>query len=559
MNSGKRFTAALRYERAAGRLILAAAMSTIIPSMAGAQANQPTEPQQDRLAALKSEAAQAIDANAKLGQVMVDSLFSFAEVGFQEIETSRYLTELLEEKGFTVQRNVGGMPTGWTATWGSGEPVIAFGSDIDGVPKASQMPGVAYHSPQVEGGPGHGEGHNSGQAVNVLAALALKDLMERENIPGTLMLWPGVAEELLAGKAYFVRDGVFDDVDAVVFNHVADNMSVNYGQPNGTGLVSVEYTFHGESAHSGSKPWEGRSAADAVELMNIGWDVRREHLRPEQRSHQVITNGGDQPNVVPSEASVWYFIREMDQENIQKNYDILDRIAEGAALMTDTKVTKKVVGTAYPRHFNKPMAEAANENIMQVELPHWSEDDHALAIAVQKQVGSKPEGLTTELAEFGPPPKEPKSGGSDDIGDVSWVVPTITIRFPANMPGLPGHHWSNSVTMATPIAHKGVVAGAKVVAMTGLDLLVDPDLLPEAQAYFRDVQTAEHQYTPFITAEDKPAIEKNVELMAKYRPLQEKFYYDPEKYDTYLEQLGITYPTLERPAGEKPEGESTGG
>lgn len=532
------------------RLALLTAVVVAAPHIVAAQDSDAPAPDANRIEELKNEAIQAIEENGKLGQVMVDSIFSFAEVGFQEYETSRYLTEILEENGFTIERDVAGLPTGWTATWGSGEPVIAIGSDIDGVPKASQMPGVAYHYPQVEGGPGHGEGHNSGQVVNVLAAFAIKDIMEREGISGTLMLWPGVAEELLGGKAFFVRDGVFDGVDAVLFNHVADNLSVNWGQPDGTGLVSVEYTFRGESAHSGSRPWEGRSAADAVELMNMGWNVRREHLRPEQRSHSVITNGGDQPNVVPSEAAVWYFVREMDQEHIQENYDILNRIAEAAAMMTDTTVSREVIGTAYPRHFNKPMAEAAYENILQVGLPEWSEDDQNLAKAVQREVGSEPQGLITELAELGTPPEEPKSGGSDDIGDVSWVVPTITIRFPANMPGLPGHHWANAVTMATPIAHKGVVAGAKVVAMTALDLLLDPDLLTEAKTYFEEVQTAEHQYTPFITADDQPAIHKNEELMARFRPLQEEFYYDPEKYDTYLEQLGITYPTLERPAGE---------
>ena len=210
---------------------------------------------ESEIAALKDEAVQAVQDNSKLAQVMNDSIFSFAELGFQEVETSRYLTELLEENGFTIERGVAGIPTAWTATWGSGEPVIALGSDIDGIPKASQKPGVAYHDPLVEGGPGHGEGHNSGQAVNVVATLAVKDIMERENIPGTLMLWPGVAEELLATKAYFVREGVFDDVDAVIFTHVGDNLETSYGQANGTGLVSVEYTFEGESAHSAVRPW----------------------------------------------------------------------------------------------------------------------------------------------------------------------------------------------------------------------------------------------------------------------------------------------------------------
>lgn len=535
-------------KRRRGVLTLAAGILAAAPCMAAAEAEEePTPSGASEISALKDEAAQAIEENNKLAQVMVDSIFSFAELGFQETETSAYLTGILEENGFTVNREVAGIPTAWTATWswGSGEPVIALGSDIDGIPKASQTPGVAYHKPLIEGAPGHGEGHNSGQAVNVLAALALQELMEKEDISGTLMLWPGVAEELLGTKAYFVREGMFEDVDAVIFTHVGDNLETSWGQANGTGLVSVEYTFEGESAHSAGRPWEGRSALDAVDLMNIGWNVRREHLRPDQRSHFVITDGGDQPNVVPSTASVWYFVREMDQPHIQANFETLNKIAEAAAMMTDTTVSRQLIGTAYPRHFNKPMAEAAYENIQKVGLPEWSKDDQALAKAIQTRVGSEAEGLATEPKELGVPSETPKSGGSDDIGDVSWVLPTINIRYPSNVSGLPGHHWANAITMATPIAHKGVVAGGKTVAMTVLDLLLDPELLEQSWAYFENEQTSEHEYTSFLSAEDQPAIHKNEEIMAEFRPLQSEFYYDPSQYDTYLEQLGVTYPTLE--------------
>ena len=198
-------------------------------------------------------------------------------------------------------------PPAGSARWGSGGPVIAIGSDTDALPNVSQKPGVAYHEPMVEGGPGHGEGHNSGQAVNIAAALALKETMQREGIPGTLLLWPGIAEELLAGKAFQVRDGLFEGVDAVIFTHVGFNMETGWGEVRGAGgLISAEYTFHGASAHAAAAPWRGRSALDAVELMNAGWNMRREHLRPEQRSHYIITYGGEQPNVVPALAKVWY-------------------------------------------------------------------------------------------------------------------------------------------------------------------------------------------------------------------------------------------------------------
>ena len=193
---------------------------------AGAQGVAP-----ERIAALKQAAAEGVQSRAKLAQVMNDQIFSFAELAFQEFETSKLITETLEKNGFTVERGVAGLPTGWVAKWGSGSPVIAMGSDIDSIPKASQKPGVVYHAPIVEGAPGHGEGHNSGQAVNVVAALAVKEIMERERLPGTLMLWPGVAEELLGGKAYMVRDGVFKGVDAVLFTHVGSQLQVGWARP----------------------------------------------------------------------------------------------------------------------------------------------------------------------------------------------------------------------------------------------------------------------------------------------------------------------------------------
>ena len=210
------------------------------------------------LAAYKAEAARGVDDMAKLAQEMVDTVFSFGELGFQEIETSKYLTGVLEKHGFKVQRGVAGIPTAWVATWGSGKPVIAMGSDIDGIPQASQKPGVAFRDPIIEGAPGHGEGHNTGMPLNVVAALVVKRIMERDRLPGTLMLWPGVAEEQLASKAWYIRDGVFKDVDVTLFAHVGDNLRVAWGDVSpGTGLVSVEYTFEGETAHSASAPWGG--------------------------------------------------------------------------------------------------------------------------------------------------------------------------------------------------------------------------------------------------------------------------------------------------------------
>lgn len=511
---------------------------------------------QKKIEKLKKEVAEKVEARAKMAQVMVDKVFSFAELGFQEIETSKYITGILEENGFTIEQGISGVPTAWMAKWGSGKPVIAIGSDLDCIPKASQKPGVTYHDPLVAGAPGHGEGHNSGVPLNVVAVLSVKEIMERENIPGTLIMWPGVAEEQLGTKAYYTRDGYFDEVDMCIFTHVSSNMSVSYGDARGTGMISVEYTFEGESAHSAGAPWRARSAADAVELMNIGWQYAREHIHPLGRSHSVINNGGDQPNVVPSKASIWYYFREITYPGIMEVYERANEIAEGAAKMTRTKMTKRILGTAWPRHFNKVIAETMYENIKVVGLPSWSAEDQLLAKAVQLEVNS-PRGMTglaTQLSGLGLPVTNPVSGGSDDIGDISWKVPTVTLRFPSNVPGLQGHHWSNAIAMATPIAHKGVVAGAKVEAMTLLDFVLQPQLVDDAWDYYKTEQLSKQKYIPMVSKEDEPATYLNKGIMERFRPQLEKFYYDESKYGSYLEQLGIKYPTLRADQVKKVEG-----
>jgi aminobenzoyl-glutamate utilization protein B len=495
---------------------------------------------------LKTEVAALVEQNKKQAQVMVDKVFSFAELGFQEVESSKYITGILAENGFAIEHSISGIPTAWFAKWSNGEgPVIALGSDVDCIPKASQYPGVAYHKPIVEGAPGHGEGHNSGIPLNIVSALAVKQLMERENIGGTLVVWPGIAEELVAAKAWYVRDGLFDDIDMCIFTHVSNNLSVSYGPTRGTGLISVEYSFEGEAAHSAGSPWRGRSALDAAELMNIAWNYKREHLHPLKRSHSIFTDAGDQPNVVPSKAAIWFYFRDIKYEGIMEMYAMANDMAKGAALMTGTTMTSKVLGTAWPRHYNKVIAETMYDNIKTVGLPLWSDADQTLAKAVQTEVESeKIEGLPTKLAPLGLPVEEPVSGGSDDIGDISWKVPTVTMRFPSNIPGLQGHHWSNAIAMATPIAHKGVVAGAKAEAMTIMDFLLKPELLEGAWDYFNNEQQKETKYRPMIAEDDMPPIYLNTDKQNQFRSQLENYYYDETKYDNYLEQLGVEYPTV---------------
>src|SRR5256885_2997461 len=350
------------------------------PAAAAAPAPNPQIEQYKRNVGLE------VDSMQENIQKWNDSVFSFAEPGFQEFETSKYLTAILKQNGFSVQEGVAGIPTAWMATWGSGKPVIALGSDMDDIPQASQKPGVAWHEPIIEGAPGHGEGHNSGMPLQIAAALAVKKIMEQQHLQGTLMLWPGVAEELLGTKAYYVRAGLFKDVDICIFAHVGANMNVGWGDSAGNGMVSVEYSFKGESAHAAGAPWRGRSALDAVELMDIGWNFRREHLRIQQRSHYVITNGGDQPNVVPPNATVWYYFRETDHSHIKEMWDIGNTMAKAATMMTNTEMSMRVLGSAWPGHFNKTVAETMHANIDAVGLPQWSEADIALAKALQREL-----------------------------------------------------------------------------------------------------------------------------------------------------------------------------
>ena len=501
----------------------------------------------------KNEVMKTLNGKYKTAQEMVDMVFSFSELGFQETETSAYLTSILKKNGFAIENGIGGIPTAWLARWGNGKPVIALGSDIDCIPKASQKPGVAYKDPIVEDAPGHGEGHNSGLPLMILAAIEVKKIMEREKIPGTLVIWPGVAEELVGTKAWYIRDGYFKNIDACIFAHVSSNMAVSWGDSGNNGLVSVEFKFQGSAAHAAGSPWRGKSALDAVELMDVAWNFKREHLKPTQRSHYVITDGGDQPNVVPSKAAVWYYLRERTYEDIKSMYDDAILYAKSVAQMTGTTVSYKLLGTAWPGHFNKPIAEAVYNNIKTVGLPVWDSSDQQLARAVQKLVnapkknprGQPIDGMPMKLDSLDGP-SQILIGASDDIADIAWNVPTVVFRYPSNIPGLAGHDWPSAIAMATPIAHKGVVAGSKVVAATLVDMLTNPKIISDAWDYYTNVQTKDLKYIPFVDSTTPPATYLNKKTMDEFRPQLKKFYYDPSKYKTYLEQLGIQYPQLEK-------------
>ncbi|MEI9479431.1 MAG: amidohydrolase [Deltaproteobacteria bacterium] len=470
----------------------------------------------------KETAFAAIDRNkdeiAKVGDV----IYSFAELGMQEIETSKLCIDLLKGMGYKVETGISGMPTAIMATYVSGKPVIAVHIEYDAVPSGSQTSGVTERREIVKGAPGHAEGHNTNAAVWIGAAYAVKEAIDKHNLKGTVKLFSAPGEEQLVSRPFFVRDGYFKDVDAAFHAHVGETLSTSYGIRQ-YGIVSVAYELFGKTAHSAVAPWTGASALDAAKLMDIGWDVLREHLPPTQRSHSVIVNGGVQPNVVPDYAKIWFFFRESTYEGANNLYVKAKKIAEGAAMMTGTTWKENVMSACWPTRDNQTMAELVQSNIELVGIPKWTDEEQALAKRIQKMVGAKETGLATKIS----PLRQASQGtSSNDSGDITWTVPHGRITMPTNVGGVPGHHWAATIAVATSIAHKGEVVGAKVLAGSMVDLLAKPELLAKAKETFKK-EMAGATYKPLLPPDQKPPLTLNVEEMAKYRDEMKKHYLHP--------------------------------
>lgn len=460
-----------------------------------------------------------VERNSKAIALLGDNIYYFAELGMQEFETAKLMSQILEDAGFKVERGISGMPTAFMATYGSGKPIIAIHTEYDTTPGNSQTPGVPEHKPLVEGAPGHAEGHNVNAAVMVGAAFAVKKAMDEYKLPGTVKIFGAPAEELLIPRPYFVRDGYLKDVDVAFHTHIGEDLRTEYGVRQ-YALISAEFTFKGQSAHSASAPWAGRDALDAAELMSIGFDKLREHLEPTHRSHRVISYGGDQPNVIPASARIWWFFREATIEKAQENFEKAKKVAQGAALMTNTDWSVQVFSAIWPTRGNRTLAEVTQKNIELVGMPKWTEEEHALAKALQTNLKGKPEGLHKEIS---PLRESRQSASSNDAGEVTWIVPTGRVTFPANIPNIPNHHWAAGVAPATSIAHKGAVAGAKVLAASVVDFLTNPQLVEDAKITFKK-ETAGFEYKSFLPPDQKPPIHLNKEIMERYRPLLTKYY-----------------------------------
>lgn len=472
------------------------------------------------MSAPKQTASDFLDRNAGAIATLGDSVFYFGELGMQEMETSRLMTELLRDGGFRVEAGISGFRTGFCATYGSGGPVLAMHTEYDANPDNSQMPGVLTRSPIIEGAPGHCEGHNVNGAVLVAAALAARGAMETHGLPGTLKVFGAPAEEQLISRPYYVRDGWFDDVDVALAPHIGPEFRVGYGLIQ-SALISAIFTFHGETAHAGVAPWKGRDALDAVVLMDMGLAQHREHMTPTQRCQRVIINGGDQPNVIPRTAAVWWYFRDASAKGAKGLFDKARRIAEGAAMMTGTDVEVDVQSAVWPVRGNRTAAEVVERNIEAVGMPVWTGEEEDFARAIQTQAGVAADGLKSAYRPMrGPAEQRP---AANDAGDISWKVPHAKMYYPSSIPNISYHHWTAGVALTSSIAHKGALAGAKVLAASLIDFLTEPELVQEARRTFA-VETEGTSYFSMLPADQKPPTDLNREAMERYRPQMQKHY-----------------------------------
>ena len=447
--------------------------------------------------------------------VISDQIWNFAELGMQEFKSSALLIKTLEEEGFSVEKGVAGMPTCFVATWGSGSPVIGLLGEFDALPMISQKPLTPEQAPIIEGAPGHGCGHNMMGTAAIAAAIAIKKAIESNNLSGTIKFFGSPAEETVISRPYMVREGVFRGVDAVIDNHASSEMSTEYGI-NGNALISAVFSFKGKTAHSAGAPWSGRSALDGVELMNVATNYLREHLFYTYRMHYVVTEGGEAPNVVPDKASVWYYVRNTD-ENLEEMYNRVLDCARGAAIASGTTLDSVRVLTAiHQRHSNKGMAETIQSNMELIGIPEWTEKEQEFAKSLQKELGAKETGYPLKIKPLQTPSSKQTGGGSSDVGEVTLIVPTATLNFPGNVPGAIGHHWSTVTSGYGPAAWKGLNAGSKVIVATALDLLTKPKLLDQIKKEFEEYSKS-HPYKSFLPEGAKPPLDLNKELMNKYR------------------------------------------
>lgn len=449
-----------------------------------------------------------IDQNKNELIELSDAIWDYAEAGFHESQSADAQIAILEKYGFTVEKGVAGMPTAFVASYGSGHPIIGLLGEYDALPGLSQK---TQHEKEAArpGAPGHGCGHNLLGVAAVGGAIATKLAMEQQGIQGTIRYYGCPAEELLAGKVYMVREGLFDDVDISITWHP---FAVNAVTSDSTqAMNSVVFNFHGRTSHAAGDPENGRSALDAVELMNVGANYLREHVSTDVRLHYVITDGGGEPNVVPGHAKVWYYVRAPRREQVEEVYARLKKVAEGAALMTETSFDITFLTGCYNTIQNDVIGQVLLESFKEVGVPQWDDADQEFAkkIAAGYEPGHYEKSITRFKNEFGVDlsgkylndvivahtDKTKVSAGSTDVGDVSWVVPNAQFNVACSVIGTPGHSWQFCASSGMSIGHKGMLVATKVFALASLRFFADADLIEQAKAAF----AADTKDTPYVS------------------------------------------------------------
>ncbi len=414
---------------------------------------------------------------------LCQTLWDYSETALLETKSTQLLIEVLEKEGFSIEKNVAGMPTAFVATFGSGAPVIGILAEYDALPGVGNDK-VPFRKAREDGlKSGQGCGHNLFGSACVNAAIALKRTMIKQKIQGTLKLFGTPAEETVVGKVYMARDGVFDGLDAVLEWHPSDETKAGYGKSLAMNNFQVE--FFGQAAHGAADPWNGRSALDAVELMNYGVNLMREHIYPTTRIHYVIPNGGEAPNVVPEYAKVWYFVRDTSRANVENFYDRILKIAEGAAMGTATTYKTTLITGVHEYNLNEPLIFAVDKNLKLVGPPEFTEEEQKWAKELQRNTEKKEKGFLTDIKNI---PADWKNklpdGGSTDVAEVSFITPTVGFRVATAPYDVPWHSWATSASHGTKAAFKGAVVATKVLTLTALDLFTDESLRTEAKNYF---------------------------------------------------------------------------
>lgn len=454
----------------------------------------------DELSPEKRQVMVEVDALEAQIVDMSMALWNFSEIALTEHQSAEYLATVLEAEGFTLERGVADMPTAFVATWGRGKPVIGILAEYDALPDIGNDP-VPVRQARADGHPhGHGCGHNLFGAGSAAAAIALKRTMEANGMGGTVRFFGSPAEETLVGKVYMANAGVFDGIDITIDWHPFFRTSVN--NSTGQAMNNFQVEFFGKAAHGAFDPWNGRSALDAVEVMNYAVNLMREHIRPSARIHYVIPRAGEAPNVVPAYARVWYYVRDDNRDNVNASYAWLQQIAEAAALATQTSYEITLLTGVHEILLNRPLQEAAQANLEHVGPPQFSEADHAFARELQETLGIDALGYPTNIEPLADG-VEPNEGGSTDVAEVTRLAPGVSFYVATAGLNLPWHSWATSASHGRPGAAEGASVAAKLMAMTAMDFLQDEDLRQRARAEF-DAAMAEQPYVSPIPRGQKP-------------------------------------------------------